>query len=114
MSNKYPSLQAFVGAFASDNNETGSARRHFDLFVTDEAAGPGVEEPITVITCCPHGFDYLTHRFGLDGNSLTTPEQIEATKQQLVAAATARNEAAQLAVAELQAADGVKLAGGAA
>jgi hypothetical protein len=33
-----------------------------------------------VLTCCPHGFEYLTHKFGVDGNALLTPEQMEAKK----------------------------------
>lgn len=112
MNNQFPTLQAFVQAFATDANETGGVRRHFDLYIDEEPVGPGVEGTITVLTCCPHSFEYLTHKFGVDGNALTTPEQIVAKKQYLVNEAIAANEAAQRQAEGLQLGEGVKLGGG--
>lgn len=106
MSNRYPTLAALIAAFSTNDNETGAARAHYDLFVDQEPVGPGVDEKITVITVYPHSFEYLAHRFGVDGNALASPEQVEAKKQYLV------NEAAVAAERqrELAASEGVVLA----
>jgi hypothetical protein len=90
MTNRFATLQAFVQAFATTDNETGDLRRHFDLYIDEEPIGPGVDGTITVLTCCPHGFEYLTHKFGVDGNALMPPEQVEAKKQFMVNEATRR------------------------
>lgn len=111
MSNRYPTLQAFVAAFATPDNETGDVRRQFDLFIEDEPVGPGVDSTITVLTVCPHGFEYLMHRFALDGAAMLTPEQIDAKKQFMVNEAAQRNLAAQQTTATLATVDGVKLGG---
>lgn len=91
--NKYPTLHDFIDAFASDANETGAARTEFTMKVEREPIGPEVEGTVTVIRVYPNNFEYLEHRFGLDGSVLQSPEQVEGRKQFARNEARAANEA---------------------
>jgi hypothetical protein len=106
MANKHPTLHDFIVAFATDANETGGARSHFEVTVDHEPVGPEVPGTVPVLTIWPRGFEYLAHKFGIEGNALATPEQVEGKKQFMRNEARAANEAAA-EEARKKSADGV-------
>lgn len=96
MNNRFKTLQEMIahGLSAAAIEEHGRVLTEYKITVGSERIGEGVDGNFVTLTVAPVGFDYKACRFGIDNNTMLTPEELEARKTFLVNEARLTAEAA--------------------